>query len=667
VLIPRFPSSIAPGQPCREQFGSPPRQRWLAALALTLVCIAPGSALSGECNDGLDGDGDGLADYGLNGADPECLTPDFPSEDPAIRVRRRSAGTGYLSQPVAVDGDLVVSARPWEHDAGWKSGAAYVFRRDAGGQWSMEATLLDSAATPLDEFGDTVAVSGDTIIVGSEEADEDFAGAPPGTAVVFRWNGSTWTEEARLAPSDGAFRFGWRVAIEGDRAVVTAHTFPGAAYVFERQGAIWTQVARLFSPDQDEYDYFGSAVALHGDVIAVGASYDDFEAELPGAIYLYRRVAGTWVFEAQLRPPELTENDIFGNALALAGDTLLAGALSTASHHPLDRSGVFVYRHSGGSWVRSELLQPAAGSFFDRFGSSVALSGGRAVVGAPGESLVYVLRDDAGTWVWESQVTAAPPPAPVEDELGRAVAFDGTTLLAHATLDLNVPVGIGYPAHGRVRVLREGPSGWEEEARLHSMMEATGDRFASAIALGSSTWNSEVRGVFGAPGEDESAPDAGAAYVTNESDPLSPSRSKLMYPSWERRETTRRARTRARSTSSGRSAVTISASRSSRRRPSSWHPTGRQATPSGRLWPWICRCSPWAPQRPDRRTSVPSTSTGSAMADSRSTAGSHRRCRPETPRGRALPCWAPVSSWVHRATTRQDPTPAPSTYTGPTT
>ncbi|MCC6216133.1 MAG: hypothetical protein IT376_14815 [Polyangiaceae bacterium] len=264
---------------------------------------------------------------------------------------------------------------PTDDDAG-HAGAAYVFVR-TGTEWAQQAYLKASNVGAVDAFGESVALSGDTVVVGASfEASNQTTvtnGAPgsaddsafqAGAAYVFVRTGTTWAEQAYLKPANaqGTDGFGGTVAIDGDTVVVAATgedsnqttithgatassddsaADSGAVYVFRRTGTTWAQEAYVKASNAGAGDYFGFALAIRGDLLAVGAygegsnqatitqgptSSTDDSAAFAGAVYLYRRTGTTWVQKAYVKPPNLDGGDDFGVSCALTPTTLVVGA-----------------------------------------------------------------------------------------------------------------------------------------------------------------------------------------------------------------------------------------------------------------------------------------------------------------------------------------------------
>ncbi len=168
----------------------------------------------------------------------------------------------------------------------------------ATSQAPTEFKLTASDAALKDQFGFSVALSGDTALVGARR--DDDAGSNSGSAYVFVRSGTTWTEQAKLTASDAAVddRFGLGVALSGDTALVGAYrdddagSDSGSVYVFVRSGTTWTEQAKLTASDAAADDRFGTSVALSGDTALVGAYLDDDAGSSSGSAYVYIDLAG---------------------------------------------------------------------------------------------------------------------------------------------------------------------------------------------------------------------------------------------------------------------------------------------------------------------------------------------------------------------------------------
>ena len=306
-----------------------------------------------------------------------------------------AASGAQFGAGVDVSGDVIAVGAPRADGRGTDSGKVYVFRR-VGASWLQEAAVLAASTTQYDYFGDDVAIDGDTMIVGAYA--DDPQGTSSGSAAVFRRIGGVWTEESPIISDDGqlAESFGFDVDLDGNTALVGAPsadaygdgTYGGSAYVFRRAGTTWTQESELRPSDHAEFDNFGHAVSIHGDLAIVGNSGHDHAGIAVGAAYIYRFDGTDWFEEVELLPSAPTPYDAFGLAVAIEGDTALVGAFGV---HPGDipLGVVYIYRHNGSAWLEDTVMRaPDADAM--RFEWSLDFQGETAVIGGRAENQLGV-------------------------------------------------------------------------------------------------------------------------------------------------------------------------------------------------------------------------------------------------------------------------------------
>jgi hypothetical protein len=360
-------------------------------------------------------------------------------------ARLTTPASENLGSSVAIDGDVVV-AGSWADDEGsvFDAGSASVYRRN-GRIWSLEKRFRALDGMQNDRFGRAVAVSGDVILVGAELGDGTVPSSDTGSVYVYRFDGSTWSEEAQLAAADADYNdgFGIAVAVDGDVALVGAPRVSGdgfatgAAYVFRYDGSVWIQEARLTAAAPMSGDAFGTAVALDGDLAVIGAG-TPFST---GGVYVYRFDGSAWSEEAQLTAAA-DYDDGFGAAVAVDGDRVVVGTPGEDddSIPILDRGAAYVYRFDGLAWIEEQKLvaSDATGSDFGQLlGYSVALEGDWLAAGAfsgnGGSGAIYAYHrhpEIAEPWFEEGQLVNLGDP--INSELGASVAIDGTTVVAGA-------------------------------------------------------------------------------------------------------------------------------------------------------------------------------------------------------------------------------------------
>jgi FG-GAP repeat/IPT/TIG domain len=348
---------------------------------------------------------------------------------------------GGQGSHVAIDGDTALVAA---EDSGSGVPLVYVFVHSAGA-WSLQATIRPFVHTSPVTI-DALALSGDTAVIGCGYTDE---------ALVYVRSGTTWSEQQELQadpPSQWLDDFGAAVAISGDTIVVGAPgdgqgtlSDPGAVYVFQRTGTSWTQQADLSQANGVVGDDFGSAVAIDGDTLLVGAWGRSFAT---GTVYVYSRAAGTWSQTDQLWAADKIPQMEFGCSVALSGQTALVGAPYNGATNFTPIGGAYVFSHSTSGWIQQARLQGADSETNDGFGDTVALSGDLAIVDAPQHheqylhrGVAYAFRCDGSTWTQQAELLASNDTE--DDGFGQSVAVSQTTVIVGAPLHTLAAAGAG--------------------------------------------------------------------------------------------------------------------------------------------------------------------------------------------------------------------------------
>ncbi len=344
-------------------------------------------------------------------------------------------GGSAAGASVALDGGVALIG-------GNAAGAAWLFGQGSGG-WSPTATL-----TPPDEgtsagFAFSVAIDGPWAVIGSAGAINE-SGIAVGAADVFRRDGAgAWSFFTRLWADDGlgGDRFGSAVAMDGLTMVVGADAVDaaaqdsGAAYVFEWSGNGWEQTARLIAADGNQRARLGQTVAISGTTIVAGAPRDDDGGLNAGAAYVFDKVAGAWQPTVKLKAADAGAEDRFAVSIDIDGDSIIAGAYRDG---PLGvQSGsAYIFERSVGQWSQAKKLIASDGQAGDNFGVSVAIAGELAAAGSfagAATGRVYLFEKLTGQWTETGSLLAGDgQPA---DHFGAALAFDGLTLIVGATGD----------------------------------------------------------------------------------------------------------------------------------------------------------------------------------------------------------------------------------------
>ncbi len=343
----------------------------------------------------------------------------------------------YFGYSVALSGETVVVGAYGDDNPKFNSGSAYVFVRN-GTIWTQQQELTASDATVGDYVGYSVGISGDTIVVGA------YANDDAGSTYMFVRNGTTWTLQQKLTASDAAAwdSFGYSVGISGETVVVGARSDDdggsnsGSAYVFVRSGTIWTQQQKLTASDAAEGDQFGTSVTISGNTVVVGAGFDDDGGSASGSVYVFVRNGTTWTEEQKLTASDAAAGDLFGVPVAISEETVVAGAFHDDDGGG-DSGSAYVFVRDGAIWTQQQKLTASDATSNDRFGVSVALSGEAIVVGThfdddagTNSGSAYVFVRDGTTWTQEQKLTASD--AAADDQFGISVAISGETAVVGA-------------------------------------------------------------------------------------------------------------------------------------------------------------------------------------------------------------------------------------------
>ncbi|MCH8344553.1 MAG: hypothetical protein IH983_11260 [Planctomycetes bacterium] len=368
----------------------------------------------------------------------------------AVRVTASDSGVfESFGFSVAVFGDTALVGAEWDSELGTQAGAVYVFRVRSGppkSEWVEVQKLLASDGASDDVFGYAIAMEGETALIGAP-GHVDAQAPGTGSAFVFRFNGSSWTEDEELFASDGMWQdgFGASVSISGDVAVIGAvldddkGPQSGSAYVFrfDPKMSRWIEEQKLLASDGAAGDFFGTSVAVSGDLVVIGANGDDDNGTVSGSAYVFRYdpLRRTWVEEQKLLASDGAEGDEFGVSVSISGETVLIGAR-------LDGAGsayVFRFDPQTVAWVQEQKLVASDPTGADQFGRAVAIDGDTAVIGAwvsdaggIESGAAYIFRFDPKSSQWVQQQQLLPEPNPWLNFFGRSVAIEGNTVVIGA-------------------------------------------------------------------------------------------------------------------------------------------------------------------------------------------------------------------------------------------
>lgn len=360
-----------------------------------------------------------------------------------------------FGQSIDVDGDYIVVGAPLEnHDAvgganKGDAGAAYIFKNN-GGTWVQIQKIVASDRNNNDQFGSSVAISGEYLVVGASDEDHNEVGAlaraNAGSAYIFKNDGSdNWAEVQKIVASDrdNADNFAHTIAMDGEHIVVGAKN--ESAYVFENQSGTWVETSILTASDGIASDGFGISVSISGSNIIVGANQEDENAAgsgyAPGAgsAYVFEKQVGSWVQVQKIVASDREINDNFGNAVAISGSQLVVGAYyeddDISGANDISGAGsAYVFENIGGTWTEELKLVAADRAMDDNFGNAVAISSDLVTIGsmADGDGFtgdsgaVYIYEKIAGDWEGKKIISSD---RDAFHYYGNAVAISGETVL----------------------------------------------------------------------------------------------------------------------------------------------------------------------------------------------------------------------------------------------
>lgn len=419
-------------------------------------------------------------------------------------------------------------------------------------------------------FGHSVAVSGDTLVVGSPyesskstgvNGDQSDTSEPTaGAAYVFRRSGGTWKQEAYLKASNAGNNsyFGTSIAIDKDTIVVGAH-LAESAYVFTRTGTTWSQQALLKASNSRVDAHFGVGVAIEGNTIVVGSNGESSSATgidgnqadttMPysGAAYVFTRTGIAWSQQAYVKTSNTAANANFGNSIAVSGNTMVVGS-SSESTTAAYSGAAYVFTRTGATWSQQTMLKasnarPGNNGFGTLFGASVAIAGNTVAVGSTFESsaskgvngdqddasadragAVYVFTR-AGT-AWSQQAYVKASNARAGSQFGSSVALVGDSLAVGSWLESSSAkllngdqADASMDEAGSAYLFRRTGTTWAQRAYVKAPNTRPSAFFGFSVALsaaslvvGSHGETSNAKGVNG-DAANTSANGAGAAYV----------------------------------------------------------------------------------------------------------------------------------------------------------
>lgn len=356
-----------------------------------------------------------------------------------------------FGQAVAVSGNLLLVGSPGRSVWGYRAGDVQAFFR-FGEDWKPIGDVFPNALEAWDEFGSDIALDGDQGAIGCPGRDRVYlVGSVHGACFI--------TGEIAPPPQFEGTRFGSSVAMHGNLLIIgaqlddTGGLDAGAAHVYRHDGATWNHEAHLVPSEGVDFGWAGRSVAVHGDRVAFGANLEPVNGTpAAGSVYLYRHGdTDGWVLQSRLTHPDPGAGDYLGYDIAMDDTHLIAGAILANGPNDEEDIGAVVCwsLDDNGAALQSTVYPPDL--IGGEFGYSVALDGGRMVVGAVfnpvagpvgGAAYKLVLANDV--WHWTGTLF---PPSPQD---GSQMGFD--VALFENDVAAGCPRFESVPRAGRVRI-----------------------------------------------------------------------------------------------------------------------------------------------------------------------------------------------------------------------
>jgi len=316
-------------------------------------------------------------------------------------------GAEFGNSVSVFNGYAIVGAYFDDNENGLDAGSAYIFER-IDTSWVEIQKLFASDGSALETFGSSVSIYEDYAVVGSPFADGNFNNT--GAVYLYKNDSTGWNEKLKLIPSDATegIDFGWSVSIAGEFIIVGAWgdnvngLYSGSAYIYRRNDTTWIEDQKLIASDGDSLDNFGIAVSISGDYAIIGAPHDDDNGENSGSAYIYKRQDTTWIEVQKLLPTDGAAGDEFGWSVSIYGEDAIVGSNQS--------DAAYIFGYNGIDWIEEQKLTSDNSPLVFSFGGSVSIYEDYAAVGASGENNLgstYIFRKETNNWVQEQKLVAS--------------------------------------------------------------------------------------------------------------------------------------------------------------------------------------------------------------------------------------------------------------------
>lgn len=334
------------------------------------------------------------------------------------------------------DDKLIIGAPYHDVESNEDQGAAYVYTFD-GEIWGNEHILTGSDGEANDQFGRSVAIDGEYIVVGAMF--KDYNGIEEtGIAYIFKYDGTSWVEQQKLVAEQGASYdwFGGAADMNGDVLAIGANTVniqssanAGAVYIFNFDGTSWNQTQKIHASDPEAGNWFGKSLDLNGNNLIIGSSGDDIGSnENQGSAYVFK-YNGSWSEVQKLTALDGGEGDGFGYSVCIAGNTILVGSPESEINGTDYQGAVYYYNYVSGNYTQIQKLSDPNSSPWPSFGIDLSIHGDIAIIGANGQHIgenmfqgaAYIFIKNGTTWVEDQYLVASD--GEEKDYFGNSVAL----------------------------------------------------------------------------------------------------------------------------------------------------------------------------------------------------------------------------------------------------
>ncbi len=385
----------------------------------------------------------------------------------------------------------------------------------AANSFAAQDIILADDGKAGDSFGYSVAIDGNTALVGAFKSDIDGV-IDAGAAYVYVLGDNGWQKQAKLVaePAFAEDTLGGNVALNNNVAMLGVSRRDdkgkdsGAVIFFEREVNSWKQRHIFTAPDAQAGDAFGQSIALTKNHLIIGAPRNDTLSSDAGAAYIYKRENDSWRYQTKITASDGVAGDLFGISVAIDGNTILVGA-DLHDEKAENAGAVYVYILKENKWKQEAKLMASDGGKTDIFGVRVALSKNTALVSARRDDTeelgidagsAYIFVRDGSTWTQQVKLTS--PDGQADDRFGRGVGLSGDTAIIsamnHDTNGSNT---------GALYVYKKGSGGWRYTSKFVAKSSMSEDKFGWNVGLSNGV------AIVATPNHDAQGQESGAVFI----------------------------------------------------------------------------------------------------------------------------------------------------------